>query len=78
MPMGRNQRLQCIIGDCLDKGVAEGDVCGAVDQQEIIDLLMAAYAWIYRLAAWNNADAPAMTTVMDRQIGLIAAGFRPR
>jgi AcrR family transcriptional regulator len=78
MPMGKNQRLQCIIRDCLEKGVAEGDVCEAVDQQEIIDLLMAAYAWVYRLAAWNDADAPAMTAVMDRQIGLIAAGFKPR
>lgn len=77
-PMGRNQRLQGIIRDCLDKGVAEGDVCATVDQQEIIDLLMAAYAWVYRLAAWNDADAPAMTAVMDRQIGLIAGGFGPR
>ena len=39
---------------------------------------MAAYAWVYRLAAWDDADAPAMTAVMDRQIGLIAAGFAPR
>jgi TetR/AcrR family transcriptional regulator, cholesterol catabolism regulator len=78
MPMGRNQRLQGIIRDCLDKGVAEGDVSAEVPHQEIIDLLMAAYAWVYRLAAWNDADASAMTAVMDRQIGLIAAGFGPR
>jgi len=31
-----------------------------------------------RLAAWNNADAAVMTETMDRQIGLIAAGFSPR
>ena len=49
-----------------------------IDLQEVVDLLMAAYAWIYRLAAWDNADAPAMTAVMDRQIALIAAGFQPR
>ena len=78
MPMGKNQRLQGIIRECLDKGVAEGDVEADVDQQEVTDLLMAAYAWVYRLAAWNDADAPAMTAVMDRQIALIAAGFRPR
>jgi hypothetical protein len=76
--MGRNQRLQDVIRECLAKGVAEGDVDPAVDFQEIVDLLMAAYAWVYRLAAWNDADAPAMTAVMDRQIGLIAAGFKPR
>jgi len=77
-PMGRNQRLQNIIRECLEKGVAEGDVCPNADPQEVIDLLMAAYAWTYRLAAWNDADAAAMTAVMDRQIGLIAEGFQPR
>jgi AcrR family transcriptional regulator len=77
-PMGKTPRLQEIICECLVKGVTEGDVDPAIEAQEIVDLLIAAYAWIYRLAAWNNADAPAMTAVMDRQIGLIAAGFRPR
>ena len=77
-PMGRNQRLQAIIRECLAKGVAEGDVDPAADPQEVVDLLMAAYAWTYRLAAWNGADAAAMTAVMDRQIGLIAVGFAPR
>jgi hypothetical protein len=76
--MGRNQRLQGIIRECLEKGVAEGDVGPEVDQQEVVDLLMAAYAWTYRLAAWNSADAAAMTAVMDRQVGLVAAGFAPR
>lgn len=77
-PMGRNQRLQDIIRECLAKGVAEGDVDPGVDVQEAIDLLMAAYVWIYRLAAWDDADAPAMTAVMDRQVALIAAGFGRR
>jgi AcrR family transcriptional regulator len=77
-PMGKNTRLQQIIVDTLAKGVAEGDVDGAIKPQEIVDLLMAAYAWAYRLAAWNGADAAAMTEVMDRQIGLIANGFAPR
>jgi hypothetical protein len=39
---------------------------------------MAAYAWAYRLAAWDGADAAAMTEVMDRQIGLIVRGFAPK
>ena len=77
-PMGKNQRLQGVIRDCLEKGVAEGDVRPEIDHQEVIDLLMAAYAWVYRLAAWNDADAAAMTAVMDRQIALIAAGFGTR
>jgi AcrR family transcriptional regulator len=77
-PMGRTPRLQEIIRECLIKGAAEGDVDGSADLQEVVDLLLAAYAWVYRLAAWNDADAAAMTAVMDRQIGLIAAGFTPR
>ncbi|MBS0361078.1 MAG: TetR/AcrR family transcriptional regulator [Proteobacteria bacterium] len=78
IPIGRNARLQEIISDCLRKGMAEGDVDAGVDPDEIKDLLMAAYVWVYRLAAWHDADAKAMTEVMDRQIALIAAGFAPK
>jgi AcrR family transcriptional regulator len=77
-PYGRTPRLQEIVKECLAKGVEQGDVDPAADLQEINDLLMAAYAWTYRLAVSQNADAKAMTEVMDRQIGLIADGFRPR
>lgn len=76
-PMGRNPRLIGIIQDCVAKGVADGDVDAAVDTKEAVDLLMAAYVWIYRLAALNGADAEAMTEAMDRQIGLIASGLSP-
>jgi AcrR family transcriptional regulator len=78
MLMGRNQRLQEIICECLAKGAVDGDVHPEADPQEVVDLLMGAYVWIYRLAAWDDADAPAMTAVMDRQIALIATGFEPR
>ena len=77
-PMGRNRRLQDVVGDCLRKGMAEGDVDPTLEPQDVVDLLMAAYVWIYRLAAWRDADAAEMTAIMDRQIGLIADGFRPR
>jgi hypothetical protein len=58
--------------------VLEGDVDPSVPTQEIVDLLLGAYVWVYRLAAWKGATASEMTTVMDRQIELIAAGFTPR
>jgi AcrR family transcriptional regulator len=77
-PMGKTPRLQEIIRECLAKGVDQGDVCQEANLQEIVDLLMGAYAWTYRLASWDNADAAAMTAVMDRQIGIIAQGFMPR
>lgn len=77
-PYGRTPRLQEIMRECLAKGVAEGDVRPEADPQEITDLLMAAYAWTYRLVVTEGADAKRLTEVMDRQIGLIAEGFAPR
>lgn len=77
-PFGRDVRLKRAIRDCLERGVGEGDVEADTDPQEMIDLLMAAYAWTYRRAARGPTDAAALTAAMDRQIGLIAEGFRPR
>ena len=77
-PYGRNLRLRQIVRDCLADGVARGDVDAGADIEVIIDVLMAAYAWTYRLAAWEDADAVAMSAVFDAQVGLIADGFRPR
>lgn len=77
-PYGRNPRLRNVIRECLADGMTRGDVDPAGDLDLIVDALMASYAWTYRLAAWENADAEAMGAVMDRHIGLIADGFRPR
>ena len=77
-PFGLNLRLKNVMHDCLVRGVVEGDVDPAIDLEEIIDLLMAAYAGVYRLAAWDGADDAAMTSVMDRQIGVIAQSFARR
>ncbi|CAN7537272.1 helix-turn-helix domain containing protein [Phenylobacterium sp. LjRoot225] len=78
LPFGRNLRLQGLIQDCLAQGISKGDVDAGANLQGGVDLLMAAYAWTYRLAAWEQASAEAMTAVMDQQIGMIAAGLRPR
>jgi AcrR family transcriptional regulator len=77
-PYGRNQRLRQIIRDCLTDGVARGDVDPGADIELVIDTLLAVYAWTYRLAAWEDADAATLSAVFDRQVGLIADGFRPR
>jgi AcrR family transcriptional regulator len=77
-PMGRNPRLIGIIRECVAKGIADGDVAPSVEPQEAVDLLMAAYVWIYRMAALDGADAEQMTEAMDRQIGLITGGLGPR
>jgi AcrR family transcriptional regulator len=77
-PYGRTPRLQEVIRETLVKGQAEGDVRHDVDLQEIVDLLMSAYAWTYRLVITQEADARLLIGVMDRQIGLIADGFAPK
>lgn len=77
-PYGRTPRLQEMIVECLQKGIEEGDVRPEANLQEFVDLLMAAYAWTYRLVVTEAADAKALTAVMDRQIGLVCDGFRPR
>src|SRR5690242_536069 len=63
-PYGRNVHLQDAITAVLSHGVEQGDVRTDLDMQEIVDLLMAAYAWTWRLVAWDGADAKAMIGVM--------------
>lgn len=77
-PYGRTPRLQEIILECLANGVEQGDVRPDADPQEIVDLLMAAYAWTYRLVVTKGLDAAELTKVMDHQIGLICDGVTPR
>lgn len=77
-PYGRTPRLQEIIRETLQKGVEQGDVRPDVDFQEVVDLLMAAYAWTYRLVVVREADTRTLIAAMDRQIELIAGGFAPR
>jgi hypothetical protein len=77
-PFGSNPRLRGLVLECLSEGVTRGDVDPTCDLAGVVDLLVAAYGWTYRLAASQHADAKAMTEVMDRRIGLIAQGFSAR
>jgi AcrR family transcriptional regulator len=77
-PYGKNPRLREMVEACLVRGVADGDLDADLSVQDAVDLLMAAYAWTYRLAAWSQAGAPQMTAHMDRQILLIVSGLRAR
>ncbi|MDP1617780.1 TetR/AcrR family transcriptional regulator [Phenylobacterium sp.] len=77
IPYGRNPRLRGTILDCVAEGQERGDVDPALDLDMIVDMLMAAYAWNYRLAAWENAGPERMSANMEQQIALLARGFRP-
>lgn len=77
-PYGRTPRLKQMVRDCITDGVVRGDVDSAADPDLIVDALMAFYAWTYRLAAWEGASAETMSAAFDKQVRLIADGFRPR
>jgi AcrR family transcriptional regulator len=77
-PFGRTSRVRGIIHECLEDGQTRGEVADDADIDEIVVLLTGAYAWCYRLAAWEGAGAPEMTQAMNRQVDLIAKGFAPR
>lgn len=76
-PFGRNAGFQAMLRDTLTEGIARGDVSPDTDFDVVLQLLMAAYAWNYSLAAQLGADAVALTARMDKQIALIMNGCRP-
>ena len=66
--------------EALEDGVRKGEVRADLDLGLLVDTLKAAYAWNYRMAAakGGNLAATEMSAVMDRQIALIAEGWKPR
>lgn len=76
IPYGRNSRFKGMLLDMLADGVERGDVRADADLDLVLDTLMAAYAWNYRLAAQRTADATAMIAIMERQVRLIFEGLR--
>lgn len=77
---GRNPHLTQILVDVLAEGVLRGDVRPDLDMELTAEILKAAYAWNYRkaAAAGGRLGAAEMSAAMDRQIALIAEGFKPR
>lgn len=79
-PYGSNPRLTEMLLDVLREGVSKGEVREDLDLALISDTLKAAYAWNYRRAAAAGGRLPAaeMSSVMDKQIAMIAEGWKPR
>jgi len=75
-PYGRNERLTEMLRDVLQGGIERGDVRPDLDPETAIDVLKAAYAWNYRLAACRQATAAELSAMMDKQILFIAEGWR--
>ncbi len=76
IPFGRNVRFKGILVDLMVEAVERGEVKSDADLDLVLDTLMAAYAWNYRLAAQKGADAAAMTALMERQVALIFQGLK--
>jgi len=76
-PVGSNPTLRGMVLSCLAEGQAQGDVRRDADLELVADLLIAAYAWNYRLAAHGKAQAAHLTAIFDRQVGLIFDGLAP-
>lgn len=76
-PFGRNTRLKNGVADCLTAGIEAGDVRPDLDVADVVSLIMAAYAWTFRLAISDDVKAQDLIKVMDRQIGLIVGGIAP-
>lgn len=77
VPYGRNARFKGLVLDLLTDGVERGDIRTDADLDLILDTLMAAYAWNYRLAAQQTADATQLSAIMERQVHLLFDGLRP-
>ncbi|PZR37353.1 TetR/AcrR family transcriptional regulator [Caulobacter segnis] len=79
-PYGRNPRLTEMLLDVLRDGVRRGEVRDDLELPLIVDTLKAAYAWNYRMTAAAGGELPAaqMSSVMDKQIAMIAEGWKPR
>lgn len=78
IPFGRNARFKAMLLDMIADGVSRGELRPDCDHDLVLDTLMAAYAWNYRLAAQKGADAGHMTALMERQVALIFDGLRPQ
>ena len=76
IPFGRNVRFKGILVELMVEAVERGEIKSDADLDLVLDTLMAAYAWNYRLAAQKGADAAAMTALMERQVALIFQGLK--
>lgn len=77
-PFGQAERLKGMLRECLADGIGRGDVDPQADLDMIVEMLLAAYGWTYRLVTWQDATTEELCAAMDRQIGLLAEGFAPR
>lgn len=62
----------------LREGLANGEIDPGADLEAVVDLVRAAYAWNYRLAARDAVDVETLIDLMDRQVDLVFDGVGRR
>jgi len=72
---GSNPKLRGMVRECLETGVARGDVRPDADLDRAADLLIGIYGWNYRLAANDTIEAEDLIRIFDEQAGLIFEGL---
>lgn len=77
-PFGRNLRLKTLLLSVLTDGVAAEEVRADIDLEILVSILVSAYGWNVRRAAYDGADADALTYQMDLQLELLMVCVCPQ
>jgi AcrR family transcriptional regulator len=77
-PFGATPQTAAIAYTLLREGVASGEIRPDTDLDAFIDLVRAAYAWNYRLAARDPVAVETLIALMDRQIDMLFDGIAGR
>jgi AcrR family transcriptional regulator len=75
VPFGVTPQTVSIGYALLREGLANGEIDPGVDIDAVIDMVRAAYAWNYRLAARNPVAAETLIGLMERQIDVLFEGI---
>ncbi len=78
VPFGATPRTVMAGYALLREGVANGEIDPATDLEAVVDLLRAAYAWNYRLAAKAPVTAETLIALMDHQVDMVLDGVAKR
>lgn len=78
VPFGVTPQTVAIGYDLLREGLANGEIHPDADLEAVVDLVRAAYAWNYRLAARQSVDVEVLIDRMNRQIDLVFDGIAKR
>ncbi len=78
VPFGATPQTVAIAYALLREGIDNGEIDPAADLEALVDLVRAAYAWNYRLAARDTVAAEILIDLMNRQVDLIFDGIAKR